>query len=367
LSKFRFLKGDSHGNKKLFAIVGLAVALIFFFGLVAVSDMSSPESCANCHVIEPYYYTWQNSPHSNVGCLECHVEPGTGFLTVKMRGVKEWITYRTKDVSLPIQGKREISSEACLQCHSTNRRITPSLDLQSDFHTPHLGYGTSCADCHADVAHAGLTSMAAFQPTDDMMAKFKTVSYDDFSLRKTGCLECHDGKRVTYNCNACHQEIRIPQNHDFADFGYRHGPYVREDIADCMRCHTGFGKDRTVSGTSIPEITRNAKFCRDCHEGVRPVTHTAFWSVGHKIPGKADQTGCLVCHDWSVPQAPMPAANVISCASCHEQYADGHDDPRWYWDHKATVKDKGSFGCFDCHGATSCFVCHTKENVGFGQ
>lgn len=367
MSRFGLFKGGAHGNKKsLFVVLGIIIIIFFFFSLAMVQDSQSPEFCAKCHVIQPYYLTWQNSAHSNTSCVQCHVEPGTGFIAVKLRNLKELYAYMFKDVTLPIEGTREISSEACLQCHSPNRVITPSKDLQIP-HSEHLNYGTSCADCHPDVAHAGIRAMNTFKVTDEVLTQFASLGHEEYALTKTGCLECHDGKRVTYNCAACHAETRIPENHDLADFGYRHGPFVHEDIGDCMRCHTGFGKIRDPQGNTIPEITRNARFCLDCHEGERPVTHTAFWSVGHKLPGKADRTGCLVCHDWNKPEPPLRAANIISCASCHEQTPDGHDNPRWYYDHKITVKDAGSFSCFDCHGATSCFNCHTKENVGFTQ
>lgn len=374
MAKFGFRRGESHGGshgskKGFYVLGGLIIVLLLFFTLVSATDSSNPESCASCHVIEPYYYTWQNSPHANVSCNQCHVEPGTGFVAVKAQRLKEWFAYRGGNVELPIHGTKEISSEACLQCHSTNRVITPSKDLRSGFHADHLGYGTSCVDCHYEVAHAGMSAQASFSYSEQEMDRFKNTNHADFSLTKTSCLECHDGERVTYNCTACHSEITIPQNHALADFGYRHGNAVREDIDDCMRCHTGFGKVREVPGNSIPEKTRNAKFCVDCHEGTRPVTHDAYWSVGHKIPGKANSEGCLVCHDWNTPAegSSLRAANVITCAACHESVPEGHDDPRWYFDHKINVKEKGSFACFDCHGASSCFECHTRENVGFGN
>ncbi len=364
MSKIALLHSE-HG-KGIRYILGAAIVILLVFSLAMSGEMQSPEFCGRCHVIKPYYLTWENSPHSNVSCLSCHVEPGTGYVSVLMQRLREFFVYVSGDVTLPIKGRKEISSETCLNCHSPNRRITPSGDLTIP-HTEHLGYGTGCVDCHPGVAHAGLSAMETFRPDEKTLASFKNTRYEDFALTKTGCLDCHDGNRATYNCEACHTQTRIPENHYYADFGYRHGNAVREDIGDCMRCHTGFGKNRTWEGNTVPEITRNARFCRDCHEGVRPVTHTAFWSVGHKIPGKSDPTGCLVCHDWDEPAPPLRKANVITCAACHEQTPEGHDDPRWYWDHKEMVKEKGSFSCFDCHGATSCFTCHTRENVGFGR
>jgi nitrate/TMAO reductase-like tetraheme cytochrome c subunit len=362
--------GGHHNKKKALTVVlGLAGILLLAFSVSVAKDVQNPASCAGCHVMQPYFYTWQSSPHSNVSCLDCHVEPGTGFASVLAQRLREVAVYRFGEVSLPIQGTRAISSEACLECHSNNRVITPGRDIRAEFHVPHLGYGTSCADCHADVAHAGVGAMEAFQLDEATLAGFKTATYQDFALTKTSCTGCHDGERVTYNCEVCHEEENIPQNHFKPDFGYRHGPYVREDVDDCMRCHTGFGKVREVQGTTIAEKTRNARFCRDCHEGARPVTHDPYFSVSHKIPAARDQSGCMVCHDWTAPPAesPLRPANIVTCGACHDQVPAGHDRPRWYWDHKVDVREKGSFACFECHGATSCFECHTRENVGFGN
>ena len=367
MAKF-FRWGGSHGNKKLLYAGGLLLVIFLSFSGVAATDSSNPDSCARCHVMKPYFYTWQNSPHANISCNSCHVEPNTGFASVLARRISEGIVYLGGDVELPIHGTREISNEACLQCHSLTREITPGLDLQGgQWHTEHLGYGTTCVDCHYEVAHTGMSKKPAFAPTEEAIAQFQEVDALDFSLTKTSCLECHDGERVTYSCEICHTEMGIPQDHYLADFGYNHGASVRADIAECMRCHTGFGKEREVPGDSIAEITRNAQFCVDCHEGVRPVTHDAFWSVGHIVRGETSPDGCLVCHDWREPEEEgMRAAQIISCATCHEQTPEGHDAPRWYWDHKDFVRERGSFGCFDCHGASSCFDCHAEYNVGFG-
>jgi nitrate/TMAO reductase-like tetraheme cytochrome c subunit len=348
---------------KAFPLVLGAAVIIGLVSLAAVAaDVQNSEFCGKCHVIKPYYYSWENSPHSNVDCLSCHVEKGTGLVSIHARGLQNLYTNIFRDNQLPIKSSRKISDQTCLNCHSLNRVITPSGDLTIP-HTEHLAYNTGCVDCHPGVAHASVSSKEVFN--EQTIASIQSFSYDAFAMNKTGCLECHNGKRATASCSACHTDTNIPGNHSLPDFSYAHGPYVKEDIADCMRCHVGFGKDRSWEGSTIPEVTRNAAFCRECHEGSRPDTHTAFWSVGHKIRGKAQPAGCLVCHDWNTPAPPMNAANIITCASCHDQTPAGHDQPRWYYDHKITVGDKGSSSCFDCHGATSCSSCHTRENVGF--
>ena len=38
----------------------------------------SPTFCYSCHLMEPYYESWQRSSHSEVTCVQCHFEPGIG-------------------------------------------------------------------------------------------------------------------------------------------------------------------------------------------------------------------------------------------------------------------------------------------------
>ncbi len=44
---------------------------------------SRPQFCNSCHIMEPYYRSWQVSSHSNVSCTKCHFPPGAGE---KVRG-----------------------------------------------------------------------------------------------------------------------------------------------------------------------------------------------------------------------------------------------------------------------------------------
>ena len=57
---------------------------LFFFALHvgrATSYLSDkPEACVNCHVMTPYYATWQNGSHGRIAvCNDCHV-PQDNFI-----------------------------------------------------------------------------------------------------------------------------------------------------------------------------------------------------------------------------------------------------------------------------------------------
>ncbi|MBS4022157.1 MAG: NapC/NirT family cytochrome c [Dethiobacter sp.] len=213
MQRLKIFKGLSHGARRgLYAAGAVFACIIFIFLLTLAADARKPEFCANCHLIQPYYYTWENSPHSKVNCLECHVEQGTGFVAIQARGLKNLSVYRAGDVDPPITGTKKISSDVCLRCHSPNRKITPSKDLSIP-HSEHLGYGTDCVDCHVGVSHGGISEMDKFSVDETVLAGFKNTDYNDFALTKTRCLECHNGMKATYNCQACHTETRIPSNH----------------------------------------------------------------------------------------------------------------------------------------------------------
>src|ERR1700758_649940 len=55
----------------------------------AVKHMETPQFCgATCHTMNPELAAYQNSPHSRVECVECHVAPGAaGWLSGKTSGI----------------------------------------------------------------------------------------------------------------------------------------------------------------------------------------------------------------------------------------------------------------------------------------
>jgi hypothetical protein len=59
----------------------------------AVKHMETPQFCgATCHTMNPELAAYQNSPHSNVECIECHVAPGAaGWISSKTNGIRQLI------------------------------------------------------------------------------------------------------------------------------------------------------------------------------------------------------------------------------------------------------------------------------------
>ena len=98
---------------------------------------SRPQFCNSCHIMEPYYKSWQASSHKDVTCIECHFPPGLGGkLRGKMLGLVQLAKYVTK--SAGPRPAAEIPDASCLRsgCHET-RLLTGRVDFHGVALRPH--------------------------------------------------------------------------------------------------------------------------------------------------------------------------------------------------------------------------------------
>ena len=85
----------------------------------AVNYMDSVTFCGQtCHtVMQPEYTAYQNSPHSRVECVKCHIGPGAGwFVRSKLSGVGQVfaVTFNTypRPIPTPVHNLRP-ARETC--------------------------------------------------------------------------------------------------------------------------------------------------------------------------------------------------------------------------------------------------------------
>src|SRR5215467_806248 len=90
----------------------------------AVEHMETPQFCgASCHSMKPEYAAYQNSLHSRVECVECHVAPGAaGWFSSKTSGIRQLVetTFKTYRTPIPsaLESNRLIPArETCENCH----------------------------------------------------------------------------------------------------------------------------------------------------------------------------------------------------------------------------------------------------------
>ena len=85
-------------------VLNIAIASQLSYG--AVNYMDTVTFCGEtCHnVMQPEYTAYQNSPHSRVECVKCHIGPGAGwFVKSKLSGVGQVfaVTFHTYPRPIP--------------------------------------------------------------------------------------------------------------------------------------------------------------------------------------------------------------------------------------------------------------------------
>ena len=90
----------------------------------AVKHMETAQFCgATCHTMAPEFAAYQNSPHSKVECVGCHVSPGvSGWVDSKASGTRQLIETVMNSYPRPIPSALESSRlvparETCENCH----------------------------------------------------------------------------------------------------------------------------------------------------------------------------------------------------------------------------------------------------------
>lgn len=114
---------------------------------------NDPASCANCHVMQDAFDSWQKSSHHAVAvCNDCHTPHDnllSKYLVKADNGFFHSWAFTTGQFKDPIQIKARNSrvvQNACLDCHGDF--VHAMLPAESG------GEVLRCVHCHADVGHA---------------------------------------------------------------------------------------------------------------------------------------------------------------------------------------------------------------------
>lgn len=127
--------------------IALAVAVVGAAGAMAGMEwyMGQPKFCGSCHIMQPYYRSWEVDVHATkaeAACIDCHYAPGERHtFQAKMRGLSQTVTYFSGRAG----GRRprpRVRDESCLReaCHKIAEFIdTPYAVGDVRFvHTKHL-------------------------------------------------------------------------------------------------------------------------------------------------------------------------------------------------------------------------------------
>lgn len=139
----------------LFVGVAIGLAGYTFAYAKGFSYLSNdPASCANCHVMDPYYDSWLAGPHQPFAtCGDCHTPHDNivhKYYVKAENGFQHALKFTTGNYPENIEARQvtqDITNQACLYCHA---------DLTNDIRHPgsaEPGEILDCTRCHSNVGH----------------------------------------------------------------------------------------------------------------------------------------------------------------------------------------------------------------------
>jgi nitrate/TMAO reductase-like tetraheme cytochrome c subunit len=279
--------------------LALALGLI---AIVLVAEASSqPQFCASCHLMEPYFESWQTSSHSDVPCVDCHIPPGvTNEIRKKWEALSMVTSYFTGTYGT--NPWAEIDDASCLRCHQ--RRLLSGQELFADVvfdHQPHLtelrqGMKLRCTSCHSQIVQ-GL----------------------HITVTTSTCILCHfkgeNSGEDTSRCTLCHSVPETVIQKGMMTFD--HGDVSRFDM-DCRWCHS---HELTGSGGNVPQ-----ERCFTCHNEPSRVAEYENTNLMHQMHVTEHKVDCMDCHlEIQHGEPPNLGVAQTSCESCHRA---GHSPQR---------------------------------------
>ena len=356
---------DATGWQKTRWLAARAVALLgtlLLLGLTAVGFAgwytSRPEFCRSCHIMEPYYVSWQHSSHKDVSCIKCHFPPGVAEkVRGKMLGLVQLAKYVTQ--SAGPRPAAEIPDASCLRsgCHET-RLLSGRIEFQGiPFdHGPHLdelrrGKRLRCTSCHSQIvqgAHMKVTTTTCFLchfkgehfneglgactrchqiPENDFdLGGDVTFNHDLAYEKGVDCAKCHgdlirgQGEVPRERCGVCHNrqdDLARIDDHEFV-----HQLHVTDHKVDCLSCHLAI--QHSLDGQRIAHAAADCASCHPNHhqEQVNMLQGTGARTIqAHASSMIVARIACPSCHrirEVSATGTVVWKASTESCLDCHE-------------------------------------------------
>ena len=122
-------------RRRLVMLTSLATAIMvgiligagtftFVYGKGSSYLSNAPQSCANCHVMQDHYDSWQQSSHRHVAvCNDCHLPHDFvgKWVTKADNGFFHSVAFTLQNFHDPIQIKprnKLVTQNACVDCHT---------------------------------------------------------------------------------------------------------------------------------------------------------------------------------------------------------------------------------------------------------
>lgn len=356
--------------------------LAWFFGLTtlanlfigtqltyrAVKHMETPQFCgASCHAMNPEFAAYQNSPHSKVECVECHVVPGAkGWFEGKAAGVRQLVETMANSYHRPIPPALESNRlvparETCENCHWPQEFVGVRLKVFSKFaedeantrsetvmlmmiggnkiqgiHGAHVGPGVRIRFAAADPKRETIPWVEYRNSTTGESRAFAVsdspVSAKDLPVYEMQCVDCHNRPTHTFDLpeRAMDKALALGQIPVTLPFIKKKGLEVLKASYNTSREANDKLPDALTSFYRQHYPDLYAKRSQDINQASQSVlaiyNRNVFpdlkvtWGTYPNNLGHTDFTGCFRCHDGSHTTADGKAITQ-DCGTCHQPLA----------------------------------------------
>jgi cytochrome c nitrite reductase small subunit len=136
----------------MFGVLAGTGAFTFNYGEGLSYFSTDPAACANCHIMNSEYASWQKASHHTVArCVDCHLphEFIPKYMAKAENGFWHSYGFTFQNFHEPIQIKprnSHILQENCLKCHGGMvHNLVAGATTDKD--------AVTCVHCHSDVGH----------------------------------------------------------------------------------------------------------------------------------------------------------------------------------------------------------------------
>lgn len=365
-------------------IIGLTAVNAVILGsssFIAVEKMESVEFCGEtCHtVMQPEHAAYQQSPHSRVSCVECHIGPGASwFVKSKLDGLRQvWHTAvdsYPRPVHTPLRTLRP-ARETCEQCHwpgkhhgdklrtfvrhATNEENTPSYTAM----LLKTGGGSMDSGRHGGIHwwHIESDNVIRYVAGDDRRetvvwvelttpdGEVRTYTRDgeelppqteiDAQARTMDCIDCHNRPTHLFNTPAKSVDWVLETHPELLTLPYYKRQATQSIEADYPTHAEGVNAVREAVTTFYRD--EYPEFAADNHELVangadyasRVFARTSFpemktnWETHPNHIGHDDFPGCWRCHDDEMATPDGKHVIPMDCENCHVFLVEDASEP----------------------------------------
>jgi hypothetical protein len=349
--------------------IGTVVLVVFtiFGGYKTYEFTESDEFCGTlCHkVMEPEYTAYKNSPHSRVGCVQCHIGSGAGwFVKSKISGVYQvysvLLNKYSKPIQTPIENLRP-AQETCEQCHwpkhfLSEKRVDYTYYLSDEQNTKSsislllkVGGGnsetgsTSGIHWHMNIANEvfyfaadkerQIIPWVKLKQPDGTITIFKNKEFSDSlikekNIRKVDCIECHNRPSHIYNqpdkmVNLFISVGKIDESLPFIksisvkslEGNYHSNSEALREIKNSVESFYSFNYPE-ISKSKVEAINQSTKTIQKIYlRNYFPYMKVSWGNFPNNI-GHTTSYGCFRCHDGKhISNTGKTISN--NCNVCH--------------------------------------------------